>query len=444
MGGWQLLFRLLIVAALILINAFFVAVEFSLVAARRTRIERLAGEGNRSAAQALELLKDPDRFIAAAQLGITMASLALGWVGDLTIASLVEPPLERLIGHWSQAASVTVGTIISFGLITYLHIILGEQTPKSYTIRNPEGVAIYSAPIMRVYYLIFRPFISLLDWSARAVLVALGVGNAPVHGVHTVEELKMLVWESREEGLLEEEEEEILVRAFEFSDRYVREAMIPRPEVVGVPRDATFRDLLDIFLKSRHARYPVYENDIDHIIGTTAMKEGLVRLGELGCQVLDRTLEELDMIHPPLLVPETRRIGSLFAEMRNQREQMAIVIDEFGGTAGIVTIEELVEEIVGRLSDQWSEELPMVEQLGKNSYLVDAQSRVDEINEELRIDIPEREDYETLAGFLLYKLGRIPSAGDEYEYKDLRFIIREMDGPKIARVEIQKLREGEE
>ncbi len=441
MGGLQLVFRLLIVILLISTNAFFVAVEFSLVAARKTRIERLAADGNNSASLALHLLEDPDRFIAAAQLGITMASLALGWVGDVTVAAILEPPLERLIGHWSPAASVTVATIVSFGFITYFQIILGEQVPKSYTIRNPEGVAIGAAPVMRVYYAVFRPFIALLDRSARAVLVILGVSHAPAHGVHTVEELKMLVRESHEEGLIEEEEEEILARAFEFSDRYVREAMIPRPEVIGVPKDATFRDLLQIFLESRHARYPVYEQDIDHIVGTVAMKEGLVRLGEIGCEMLDRSLEDIGMVHLPLVVPETRRIGSLFAEMRGKREQMAIVIDEFGGTAGIVTIEELVEEIVGRLSDQWSEEIPLAERVGKDTYLVDAQSRVDEINEEMSLWIPEREEYETLAGFLLYKMGRIPNVGDKYEYRGLRFVIREMEGPKIVRVEIQRTRQ---
>ena len=431
--------RLLVVAALIGLNAFFVSVEFALVAVRRTRMEQLAKEGNKAAETAVLLLQDPDKFIAAAQLGITMASLALGWVGDVTIAAIVEPPLAQLIGHWNRAVALTIGTVISFGLVTYFHIILGEQVPKSYTIRAAEGVMLHAAPIMKVYYAIFKPFIWLLDISAKGVLSALRIKHSPFHGVHTIEELKMLVRESQSEGILEEEEEEILTRAFEFSDRYVREAMIPRPDVVGVPVDSTVEETMKIFLGSRHARYPVYEGDMDHVVGVVSMKEILVRLGEKGCEILSQKLSELDLIHPILAVPETRRIGSLFAEMRAKKEQMALVIDEFGGTAGIVTIEELVEEIVGRLSDQLSETIPLAEPAGENTYIVDAQSRVDEINEEIGVDIPEGDEYETLAGFLLYQLGRIPKAGDEYEYGGLRFIVREMEGPKIVRVEIQKL-----
>ncbi len=434
-----ILTRLLAVMALVAANGFFVMVEFALVTSRRARIDQMIAQGQRSARLVKHMMEHTDAYIAAAQLGITMASLALGWIGDVTIAALIEPPLQALLGRWSEAAALTVGTITSFTLVTSLHIVLGEQAPKILAIRYPEQTAMWVAPPLNVFYIVFRPFIWALDQSTAAVLRLLGVaGVTSQHGVYTVDELKILVRESQESGILEEEEEEMLVRVFEFSDRYVREVMIPRTEIVAIERTATLSDLLSTFTQHQHSRFPVYDGDLDHVVGLISIKDVLMLMSHQEVP-RSRPLAELGLIRPVLMVPESRRVGDLFQEMRRTRTQMAIVIDEYGGTAGLVTIEELAEEIVGRVSDEWVQEEPEVEALGQGTFEVDAMLRVDEVNAELGLQLPESPDYETLAGFLLYLLRRIPQEGEEVRWRDLSFTILEMKGPKIERVRITRL-----
>ncbi|HEY63894.1 MAG TPA: HlyC/CorC family transporter [Caldilineae bacterium] len=430
--------RLLAVAALIAANGFFVMVEFALVTSRRARIDHLVARGQRSARLVQHMMDHTDAYIAAAQLGITMASLALGWVGDITIATLIEPPLEALIGRWSEAATITIGTAISFTLVTSLHIVLGEQAPKILAIRYPEQTALWVAPPLMAFYRIFWPFIWILDQSTALVLRLFGVrGVTSQHGVYTVEELKFLVKESQERGLLGEEEEEMLVRVFEFNDRYVREVMIPRTEIIAIERSATLDELLSLFAHYQHSRFPVYEGDLDHIVGVVSIKDVLTLLSQRDVP-RSKSIEALGLIRPVLTVPESRRVGDLFQEMRRSRTQMAVVIDEFGGTAGLITLEGLAEEIIGRMSDEWVEEEPEVEAIDKDTFEVDAMLRIDEVNAELGLRLPESPDYETLAGFLLYQLRHIPREGETTRWRDLHFTITEMKGPKIERVRITR------
>ncbi len=435
--------RLLAVAALITANGFFVVVEFALVASRRARIDHMIEQGQRSARLVRHMMEHTDPYIAAAQLGITMASLALGWIGDVTIAAMVEPPLQALLGRWSEAAAFTVGTIVSFALVTFLHIVLGEQAPKILAIRYPESAALLIARPVRVFYIVFRPFIWLLDQSTAAVLRLFGVtGDTSTHGVYTIDELKFLVRESQESGLLEEEEEEMLVRVFEFGERRVREVMIPRTEIIAVESTATLDELLSTFAQHQHSRFPIYEEDLDHIVGLVAIKDVLTLLATRDVD-RSRPLRELNIIRPVLMVPESRRVGDLFQEMRRTRTQMAIVIDEYGGTAGLVTLEELAEEVIGRMSDEWVVEEPEVETVGKGTFEVDAMLRINEVNNELGLNLPESPDYETLAGFLLYLLRRIPKEGEEIRWRNLRFTVLEMRGPKIERVRITRMPIGQ-
>ena len=460
MGGeieplsWEFLLpRLAAVAALVAANAFFVCMEFAVVAARRPRLESMARSGNSVAKLVLHMMDYTDLYIAAAQLGVTMASLALGWIGDVTIAALVEPTLATLVGErFGTAAAHAVGTIISFSLITFLHLVLGEQVPKVFTIRNPEIVAIWFARPMEAFTIVFRPIIWVLDRSTVGILHLLGVKEPPGHHhAYSLEELKLLVIQSEEEGLIPEQETEILARVFEFSDRLVREAMIPRPEIVGVEEDATVEELLQVFKEHRNARFPVYHGDLDHITGIVSIKDVLALLAE-NPDARHKRLKELGIIKPAFAVPETRRIGDLFQEMRENHIQMAIVIDEYGGTAGLVTLEELAEEILGRVTDEWVKEEPDIRQININTYDVNAQLRVDEVNEELGISIPESDLYETVAGFILYELGHIPKEGEELLWDGLLFRVLSMRGPKIERVsitilspeEVQEEREAQE
>ncbi len=435
-----LLPRLLAVAALVAANGFFVSLEFALVASRRTRLEPLAQRGNRVAELALRMMEQTDLYIAAAQLGITLASLALGWVGEATVAVLVYPLLDNLLSGWaSLAASHVIGTVASFTLITLMHVVLGEQVPKIIAIREPERTALLVARPMEVFTLVFRPLIWILDRSTALVLSILRIEEASEHRrAYSLEELQLLVEQSEKQGLIPEQERVILSRVFEFGQRQVHEAMIPRPEIIGVPETATVEELLQIFKEHRHARFPVYEEDLDHIVGIINIKDVLALLAD-NPDVRKRSIKDLGIIQPAFAVPETLSIGDLFQQMRDRHIQMAIVIDEYGGTAGLVTLEELAEEILGRVTDEWVREEPDILQVKPNAYEVNAQLRVDEVNEELGLSIPENDLYETVAGFLLYEMGHVPKVGETYRWNNLEFRILSMKGPKIERVGITML-----
>ena len=437
--GWTFwLPRLMAVATLIAMNAFFVALEFSVVAARRPKLETRAQEGDTVARLALYMIEHTDLYIASAQLGITLASLALGWVGESTVAALIYPFMDLVAGqHAGLAASHAVGTTLSFALITFLHIVLGEQVPKIISIRSPENVLLLAARPMRVFTLTFRPFIWALDRSTALVLRILGVqGVTGHHHAYSLEEIKFLLQQSEEAGVIRESETtEILSRVFDFSERLVREVMIPRTEIIGIDENATVAELLQIFKEHRHARFPVYRKDLDHIIGIVAIKDILAILAD-DPSAYQKRLKDLNIIKPAFAIPETRRIGDLFQEMRDRHIQMAVVIDEYGGTAGLVTLEEMAEEILGRVTDEWVREEPDIREIGPQAYDVNAQLRVDEVNEKLGIDIPESDLYETVAGFILYQLGHIPEVGEELVWNGLLFRVLARKGPKIERVSI--------
>ncbi len=421
---------------LVALNGFFVAVEFAAVAVRRTRIEQLARQGNAAARVAHRLVNNPDRVIAASQLGITMASLALGWIGEATVAAILEPPLEALLGRWSTAVAHSLGVALAFALVTFTHIVLGEQVPKTIAIRHAERTSLVISRPMDTFIRIFRPFIALLDGATAAVLRLLRMQPIAGHGtVYTLDELKLIVRESQEGGAIEADQEEMLQKVFRFGDRQVHEVMIPRPEVVGVDVDASMGDLLELFVDESHARFPVYRGDLDNVVGIVAIKDLLRALSE---RPADRGAPVRSLVRPAHFVPETVPVADLFAELRASHRQMAIVIDEYGGTAGIVTLEELVEEIVGRLSDELVAVEELVVHVSEGVVEVDAQLRVDEINDQLDLALPEGEHYETVAGFVLCHLQRVPAVGDMLRYQDLELKVTQMKGPKIEKVQIRR------
>jgi CBS domain containing-hemolysin-like protein len=428
--------RLASALALVALNGFFVAVEFAVVAVRRTRVERLVAEGNATARLALKLVDNPDQVIAASQLGITIASLALGWIGEVTVASLIEPPLEALLREWSEAAAHSIGTAVAFALVTFLHIVLGEQVPKTIAIRHAEGVTLSVSRPMDWFTRIFHPLIAILDRATAAVLT--GIGMEPIAGhrtTYTPDELKLIVRESQEHGAIAAQQEEMLQKVFQFGDRQVHEAMIPRPEVVGLERDATVQDLLAVFADASHARFPVYQDDLDNIVGIVAIKDVVRVLAEDSAQI---EAPVGSLVRPALFVPETVAVGDLLNDMRDTHNQMAVVIDEFGGTAGIVTLEELVEEIVGRLSDELAAKEEPVIQIDDTTVEIDALLRIDEVNDQLDLNLPEGEEYETVAGFILYRLQHVPVEEEIVSYEDLELTVLRMKGPKIEKVRIRR------
>jgi CBS domain containing-hemolysin-like protein len=431
-----MILRLASALGLVALNGFFVAVEFAVVAVRRTRLDRLVTEGHTAARVALRLVDNPDRAIAASQLGITMASLALGWIGEATVAAIIEPPLDALLGRWSEVAAHSVGVAAAFALVTFTHIVLGEQVPKTIAIRYAERAALFISRPMDWFTRIFRPLIALLDGATAAILRLIRMEPIAGHRtVYTLDELRLLVRQSQESGAIEARQEALLQRVFQFGDRQVHEAMIPRPDVVGVEAQASVRDLLGLFAEASHARFPVYRDDLDDIVGILAIKDVLRALAEDPAQFEAPVGSLVRSAH---FVPETVAVADLLADMRASHNQMAVVIDEYGGTAGIVTLEELVEEIVGRLSDELvAEEEPVVE-VDERTVEVNAQLRVDEVNDRLDLKLPEGENYETVAGLVLCRLQHVPVVGEALQYRNLELKVTQMKGPKIEKVRIRR------
>jgi CBS domain containing-hemolysin-like protein len=434
---WPLLAGLVIVLA----NAFFVTVEFSIVTVRRRQMERLTEEGNRNATLMLRMLQDPDRAIAGSQLGITVASILLGIVAEEPLQRLLSPVLARIFGQipFLTGLSSALATVLILMLLSFVAMVVGEQTPKTIALRHPVQSALLIAAPMTFFARLTAPLIWVVDQSTTLALRVLGVGGQTGgHGIHTMEELKDVVRESHQEGVIPYGDEKMLMRAMEFGGRFVREAMIPRTDIIAMEKTATLGELLQIFKTSRHSRFPVYEDDLDHICGVVTMKEILPVLMDDPTTV-SRPLAELDVIQPAPVVPDSRHIGDLFNEMRRERRHMAIVLDEFGGTAGLVTTEELAEEVVGRLTDEWVTEPPQVAAVGGGVFEIDAQSRVDEVNEALKLNLPSSPNYETVAGFLLFLIRRIPRVGDQIAYENLRFTVLQMSGRKIERLRVEQL-----
>jgi CBS domain containing-hemolysin-like protein len=417
---------------LVAANGFFVAAEFSLVSVRRTRVDELVAQNHKAARIVRHAIDDPDRFIAATQLGITIASLGLGWIGEPTLAHLVEPLLLWLPGQWVGVASHSLAIGIAFFIITFLHVVLGELAPKSIALQYPEETAFIVARPTVLTENIFRPLIWLLNGTGNTVLRLVGLQAPSGHQrVHSVEELKMLIADSRRGGALEADQATMAHRVFEFAERRAFEVMVPRTEVIGIERSASLGEFLAIFKEHSHARFPVYGEDLDDIVGVVSVKEVLRCIAD-DPTCLDQPVGNL--ARPTLEVPETGRVADLLERMRTAQTQMALVIDEYGGTAGVVTMEQLVEEIVGRMSDELFKGMSPIRKLPDGSYQVDAQLRVDQVNEVTGWAIPEHDEYETLAGFLLYRMQRVPQEGEGCTFKGMQFRISRMKGPKIEEV----------
>jgi magnesium and cobalt exporter, CNNM family len=430
--------RLALVLALVLANGLFVAAEFSIVTARRARIETLAAEGNRVAALVRRAFNDLGNYLAAAQLGITMASIALGFVGEPLLADLFEPVLEDLIGE--SAAGVTAHAIavpIAFAIITALHIVLGEQAPKVLALQRPERISMLTAPPTQAFRYVFWPAIWALNAMANLVLKPFGLQpvQGGAHTVHTAEEINILVSQSAQAGLLESEEAQLLASVFQFGDRRVNEVMVPRTEVVWLEKGTTVRDFYRIFAEHPHSRFPVFEGSQDNVVGIVGIKDVLRGVAE--GQLTEESPIDLAM-RPAMFVPETKFVGTLFFEMQRAGHQMAIVVDEYGGTAGLVTLEMLLEELVGYVSDELRRHEEEFVTVDDRTFQIDAGMTIHDANQELKLALPEG-DYETVAGFVLSHLGHIPREGEQFTYNGLGIAVTRVIGRKVEEVTVTKL-----
>jgi CBS domain containing-hemolysin-like protein len=429
--------RLLLVVALVLANGLFVAAEFSIVTTRRARMESLAAQGNPFARLVSRAIDNVNNYLAATQLGITMASIGLGWVGEPLLADVIEPAFGWLPEKGAGPASHTVAVPLAFALITSLHIVLGELAPKSLAIWKPERVSLAATPPTEVFRLAFWPAIWLLNGLANAALLPFGL-RAPTggtHSVHTAEEIQLLVSESRSAGVLERREAELLQGVFDFGDRRINEVMIPRTEVVWLEKGMTIADLYGIFSEHPHSRFPVFQDSPDNAIGIVGIKDVLRGVAEK--QLDEGSPVELAM-RPAMFVPETKFVGALFFEMQRSGQQMAVVADEYGGTAGVVTLETLLEEMVGNVGDELRRNEEEVVSLDERTFDIDAGMSISDANDELHLDLPEGE-YETVAGFVLSHLGRIPQQGEQFVYNGLRIAVSEMRARKVERLTVTRL-----
>jgi CBS domain containing-hemolysin-like protein len=425
--------RLLGVLALVLANGFFVAAEFSLVTVRKTRIDQLIAEGSRLAQPIRRALSNPTAFIAATQLGITMASLGLGWVGEPAVAAIIQPAFASLPPLISLATAHTLAAAIAFAAITALDIVLGELVPKTIALRRAEQTAMLVVKPTELFQRALGPFIKVLNGAGRAVVNLLGFGELSGHGpVHSEEELKMLVTASQEAGVLEEDEEQMLHRVFHFADYTAAEMMVPRTEMAAVRSDASLVEVVDVVVRGRHTSLPVYREEVDDVIGIVLVTD-LVRALASATPAFNIGA----LAREALTVPETMNADEVLRQMRRHRTHQAIVIDEYGGTAGLVTFERVMERIVGQLGGDFGAAPLQVTRLADGSAEVDGLALVSDINEQFGLEIDE-ETYSTIGGFMLGRLGRRPRIGDAVEAGERTLTVVALDGLRVARVRIQK------
>jgi magnesium and cobalt exporter, CNNM family len=415
-----------VVFALVLANGFFVASEFALVGVRRSRIETLAAAGSRKARRLLGLLDNLNAYISATQLGITMASLALGWIGEPVFAHLLEGPLT---GRVSEVTLHTIAFAVAFSIITFLHIVLGELAPKTLALERAERIALLISWPMQAFYRIFQWPIRLLDWSGTRTVRLFGLHPTKDHGsAYTEEELRHLIDISRKSGHLEPEEQQLIHRVFEFSDAEVSEAMVPRGQVEALPDTATLEEARRAFITSGYSRLPVFSDRLDDIRGLLFRKD--LDMG----RVLDDDFDIKKLVRPPTFIPTTTSLGEALRQMQRTRVHFMFVIDEHGGIEGILTLEDLLEEIVGEISDEYDEEVR--EQIRKDGerYVLDGMLTVRDANRQLGLDLPENNSYTTIAGFLMAKAGRVLKAGDSVEDDVGVFTIEAVDKRRISRI----------
>ena len=424
-----------IILFLLFVNGFFVAAEFSLVKVRKTRLEQLCNEGNSNAKRALKLVNDVNKMLAAAQLGVTIASIALGWVAESTIVQLIEPVFKIFFASHSVITAHAVAVPISFVLVTYFHVLLGEQLPKCISLRHPETLALLISTPMDVFITVFKPFVWLLEVSGNKILAARHANSEDASLVHSTEELDMLVDASYNEGVLNETEAEMLHNMFKFSDLMAKQVMIPRTDMVCIPNDISFEELNKVAMENQYTRYPVYEENIDKILGFIHVKD----LYSLAMTKENYSMKKI--IRPLMLVPETMTLDNLVIEFKKRHIQMAVVIDEFGGTSGLITLEDVLEEIIGDVQDEFDEDVEAdIEEIGENTYLANGMMRIDELVKffDLKEALFEEDDVDTIAGLVVKLLGRIANIGDAVSFNGLTFTVTEIDGARITKLQIYR------
>jgi len=423
--------NLFLALVLVGLNGFFVAAEFALVRVRESRIVQLEQEGSVRAGVVHGALRDLDGYLSVCQVGITVASLGLGWVGEPAVSHLIRPVLES-VGITSERIVSIIAVALGFAVITYAHLVFGEQAPKYFSIQKAERVALWISRPLKVFMFLFRPMVWLVNTSTNFVLRPWGIRLGEQMEAHSEEELRIMISSAVSSGELEPEEQDYLNNVFDFGDTVAREIMVPRPDIEALPVDAPLSELAEKAAFGRYTRYPVYEGDLDHILGAVHVKD-LFRAAKEDPENFDIR----SIIRDCLVVPENKPIEQILREFQQRKLQMAIVIDEWGSVEGLITIEDVLEEIVGEIQDEFDEGEAVIEEIGDGLYAVDGRIPITDVNEYFDLDLPH-EDFDTIGGYVLGALGRPPEPGDTVEADGVTLQVKSVDGPRVSMLTLRR------
>ena len=430
----MIIVNLLVIVLLLFANGFFVASEFALVSVRQTRMQQLANEGNKTAQIATKALKTLDRYIAATQLGITIASIGLGWVGEATLAKLIHPLFDFLPYVSNTIATHSIATLIAFVLVTFLHVVIGELMPKSIALQFPEKTTLIIArPLVGVAN-ILSPFIYILNGFGNWMLKLMNIPSAQAHhSVHSEEELDMIIDESYKCGVLNETESFLLKNSLKFTDLTAKQVMVPRCNIVALSVDIKQEEYAKIVLENQYTRYPVYSEKFDNIIGILHVKD------LYSCKLKNEEIQIKDILRPPLFVTETATTDSLLKDFKKNKTEIAVVIDEFGGVSGIVTLEDVLEEIFGEVQDEFDDEETNIKQVAENKYIANGLYRIEDFFEYFNLKQPSEFDVETIGGYIQKLLCRLAKINDEVQIENLKLRVVELKDRRIKKIFIEKL-----
>ncbi len=426
---------ILITLLLVSLNGFFVAAEFAIVKVRASQLEMKVQSGNRIAVIAKHIVSKLDSYLAATQLGITLASLGLGWIGEPVVSKIIISVMSFAGVAINPELARQIALPIAFLIITILHIVFGELAPKSIAIQRSQRTVLIIALPLQFFYYIFKPFIWLLNGTANLLLKALGISTVQGQEVHSSDELKFLVKQGQESGEIEQADYDIIKNAFEFSERMAKQIMIPRTKVVAIDINDFKESMIEGLIEEDYSRIPCYADSLDNVVGVLYLKDILVGLRKKELVKISALMRSV------MIVPETKRIAQLLKEFQARHQQIAVVINEYGGTEGIVTMEDILEELVGEIQDEYDNEIPFVEKAGEKSYIVIATASLEDINDSLPHPLSRNEEYETLAGYLILKFGRIPNINEKISFDGYEITILKKNKNSIVLTQLNDMEE---
>lgn len=432
----ELIGQLLLVFLLVFLNGFFVAAEFALVGVRKTRIDELVKNGNSAAGLVQKALNNLDNYISATQLGITLASLGLGWIGEPAIAHVIEPQLSFLSPDTAWITAHTLAVTIAFSLITFLHIVLGELAPKTIALQRAELTSMYIIVPLTIFTTIFQPFIWVLNHAGNQVVKMIGLHPPKGHLlVHSEEEIKMILSQSEESGVIEKGEVEMVYNVFKLGDTSVRQIMIPRTDMVAFNAATPLSEVVKRIRKNTHSRFPVYESSIETVIGFVHVKD-IYQAALKGED--DQKLSQTGLIRPIITVPESLKVDDVLVDMRRKRIHMAVVNDEFGGTAGLITLEDLIESVIGEIEDEFEKPVKEIQKQTDGYFLIDGLTAIEQIK--LKFELPvQGQGFSTIGGLVFALLGHEPRVGDRVELGNLSLSVDRIEGKRIKTLKVKKI-----